>query len=83
MLEVIIGIVMSIITQIVKKTEIDAKIVIMVLSVIFGTVFYFLKESYPEFIENAWKQILGAYGISQIVYNYVIEIREHKKEETK
>lgn len=80
MIEVIVGIVMSIITQIVKKTEIDAKIIIMVLSVVFGALFYFLKESYPEFIENAWKQILGAYGVSQIIYNYAISLREKKEE---
>jgi hypothetical protein len=58
MIEVIVGIAMSIITQIAKKTEVDAKIIILVLSVIFGTVFYFMKESYPEFIDNAWKDIL-------------------------
>jgi hypothetical protein len=34
MIEVIIGIVMSIITQIAKKTEIDAKLIILGLSII-------------------------------------------------
>lgn len=79
MIEVIVGIAMSIITQIAKKTEIDAKIIILVLSVIFGTVFYFMKESYPEFIDNAWKGILWAYGFSQIVYNYWIQLREKRE----
>ena len=58
MIEVIVGIAMSIITQIAKKTEVDAKIIILVLSAIFGTVFYFVKEYYPEFIDNTWKGIL-------------------------
>lgn len=34
MIEVIIGIIMSIITQIAKKTEIDAKLIILGLSII-------------------------------------------------
>lgn len=78
MLELIVGIVMSIITQIAKKTELDARIIILILSVVFGGAFFFLKENYPEFIENAWEQILGAYGISQIIYNYAIAWWEKK-----
>lgn len=79
MIEVITGIIMSVITQIVKKTEIDAKIIIMALAFIFGAAFYFLKLYYPEFVENARKQVLGAYWISQIIYNYIIQIWEEKK----
>ena len=69
---------MSIITQIVKKTEVDAKIIILALSLVFGTAFYFLKLYYPEFVENAWEKMIGSYGVSQVVYNYVIQIREEK-----
>jgi hypothetical protein len=38
-----------------------------------------MKESYPEFIDNAWKDILWAYGFSQIVYNYWIQLREKRE----
>jgi predicted neutral ceramidase superfamily lipid hydrolase len=58
MIELIVGIVMSIITQIAKKTEIDAKIIILALSVIFGTVFYFVKESYPDLVNEVWQKTL-------------------------
>ena len=78
MIEVLTGLVMSIITQIVKKTEVDAKIIILALSLVFGTAFYFLKLYYPEFVENAWEKMIGSYGVSQIIYNYIIQIFEEK-----
>lgn len=49
---------MSIITQIAKKTEVDAKIIILALSVIFGTVFYFVKESYPDLVNEVYQKTL-------------------------
>lgn len=78
MLELLTGVLMSIITQIVKKTEVDAKIIILALSLVFGTAFYFLKLYYPEFVENAREKMIGSYGVSQIIYNYVIQTREEK-----
>lgn len=78
MLELLTGVLMSIITQIVKKTEVDAKIIILALSLVFGTAFYFLKLYYPEFVENAWEKMIGSYGVSQVVYNYIINIYEKK-----
>lgn len=81
MIEVIIGIVMSIITQLTKKTGVDAKIIILVLSVVVGTVFYFLKETYPEMIDVVYQEVLGAYWISQVVYNYWISLFEKGKED--
>lgn len=78
MIEVLTGLIMSIITQIVKKTEVDAKIIILVLSLVFGTAFYFLKLYYPEFVENAWEKMIGSYGVSQVIYNYAINIWEQK-----
>ena len=83
MIELIVGIVMSIITQIAKKTEIDAKIIILALSVIFGTVFYFVKESYPDLVNEVWQKTLWAYAVSQVIYNYGISLRENKKEKEK
>ena len=80
MIEVLTGLVMSIITQIVKKTEVDAKIIILALSLVFGTAFYFLKLYYPEFVENAWEKMIGSYGVSQVVYNYAISLFEKKKD---
>lgn len=76
MIELIVGIVMSIITQIAKKTEIDAKIIILALSVIFGTIFYFVKESYPDLVNEVWQKTLWAYAVSQVIYNYGISLRE-------
>ena len=83
MIEVIIGIVMSIITQLTKKTGVDAKIIILALSVVVGTVFYFLKEAYPEMIDVVYQKVLGAYAVSQVVYNYVISWFEDKKDKEK
>jgi len=78
MLELIIGLAMSVITQIAKKTEVDAKIIILSLSLIVGTAFYFIKLYYPDMVDVVWQHTLGAYGISQIIYNYGISIREEK-----
>lgn len=80
MIEVIIGIVMSIITQLTKKTGVDAKIIILALSVVAGTAFYFLKEAYPEMIDVVYQKALGAYWVSQIIYNYGIDLRVKRKD---
>lgn len=80
MIEVIIGIVMSIITQIAKKTEIDAKLIILGLSIISWIAFYFVKLYYPDTIDMVWQHTLGAYGVSQVVYNYCISFFEKKEE---
>lgn len=80
MIEVIIGIVMSVITQIAKKTEVDAKIIILWLSIIFGVIYYFFQETQPEFLEIVSKKVLWAYWISQVVYNYWISLWEKKKD---
>ena len=78
MLELIIGLAMSIITQIAKKTEVDAKIIILSLSLIVGAVFYFVKLYYPDMVDVVWQHTLGAYGVSQVIYNYAISIWEEK-----
>jgi len=83
MIEVIIGIVMSIITQLTKKTGVDAKIIILALSVVVGTVFYFLKEAYPEMIDVVYQKTLWAYWISQVVYNYWIQLFEERNDKKK
>lgn len=79
MIEVLIWVAMSIVTQIAKKTEIDAKIIILALSIIAGVAFYFIKFYYPEVVENVWQHTLGAYAVSQVVYNYCISFFEEKK----
>ena len=78
MIEVLIWIAMSIITQIAKKTEVDAKIIILALSLIVGAAFYFVKLYYPELVENVWQHTLGAYAVSQVIYNYGIQIFEER-----
>ena len=80
MIELIVWVIMSIITQIAKKTEVDAKIIILALSVIFGTVFYFVKESYPDLVNEVYQKTLWAYAVSQVVYNYWIQLFEERKE---
>lgn len=80
MIEVIVGILMSVITQIAKKTEVDAKIIILIASIVFGTAFYFIKAYYPDLVDNIREKTLWAYGISQVIYNYWISLREKKKE---
>lgn len=52
---------MSIITQIAKKTEVDAKIIILALSLIVGAAFYFVKLYYPDMVDVVWQHTLGAY----------------------
>lgn len=81
MIELIVGIAMSVITQIAKKTEVDAKIIILWLSIITGVVFYFVKESYPEMVDKIYEKTLGAYAVSQVIYNYGISLWEKKKKE--
>ena len=78
MVEILIWVAMSIITQIAKKTEVDAKIIILSLSVIAGIAFYFVKYYYPDMVDVVWQHTLGAYWISQVVYNYWISIYEEK-----
>ena len=83
MLEILIGLAMSIITQIAKKTEVDAKIIILALSLIVGAAFYFVKLYYPDMVDVVRQHMLGAYWISQVVYNYVISWFEDKKDKEK
>lgn len=78
MLELLIWITMSVITQIAKKTEVDAKIIILALSLIVGAAFYFVKLYYPDMVDVVWQHTLGAYWISQVVYNYWISIYEER-----
>lgn len=78
MIEVLIWIAMSIITQIAKKTEVDAKIIILALSLIVGAAFYFVKLYYPDMVDVVWQHTLGAYWVSQLVYNYAFSIYEER-----
>lgn len=79
MIEVITGILLSVITQIAKKSELSARIIILVLSLIAWGVYYFFKTKYPELLDEVWTYTLWVYGISQVVYNYVIALREEKE----
>lgn len=83
MTEIIIGIAMSIITQLAKKTKLDAKIIIAVLSIVFGAIYYFVKMYHPEILDEVIQKVIGAYGVSQVIYNYVIQLFIEKKEEKK
>lgn len=80
MIEVIIWLVMSIITQVTKKTAVDAKIIILALSVIVWVAFYFIKFYYPNIVDVVRQHTLGAYWISQVIYNYWFQLWEERKE---
>jgi len=79
MIEVITGILLSVITQIAKKSKTSARIIILALSIVAWGVYYFFKTKYPELLDEVWQYTLGVYGISQVVYNYVIALREEKE----
>ena len=79
MIEVLIGIGLSVITQIAKKSKLSAKIIIFVLSIIVWGVNYLFKTKYPDLLEEVWQYTLWVYGISQIVYNYGISFFEKEK----
>lgn len=83
MLELLIWITMSVITQIAKKTSVDAKIIILALSLIVGAAFYFIKLYYPDMVDVVWQHMLGAYWVSQVIYNYIISFFEKKDKEKK
>lgn len=79
MIEVITGILLSVITQIAKKSKTSARIIVLALSIVAWGVYYFFKTKYPELLDEVWQYTLGVYGISQVVYNYVIALREEKE----
>jgi len=54
----LIGIGLSVITQVAKKGKIDAKIIILILSIVAGGVYYFFKTKYPELLEEVWQYTL-------------------------
>lgn len=58
MIEVLIGIGLSVITQIAKKSKLSAKIIIFVLSIVVGGIYYFFKTKYPELLEEVWQYTL-------------------------
>ena len=80
MLELIIGIVVSTITQIAKKHGISAKGIVLWLSVVIGAIYYFSNIIFADEIEIVWKTVLEIYWVSQIIYNYVIKWFELKNE---
>ena len=79
MLELLTWILLSVITQIAKKSKTSARIIILALSIVAWGVYYFFKTKYPELLDEVWQYTLGVYGISQVVYNYVIALREEKE----
>jgi hypothetical protein len=40
-----------------------------------------VKESYPEMVDKIYEKTLGAYAVSQVIYNYGISLWEKKKED--
>ena len=79
MIELLTWILLSVITQIAKKSKTSARIIILALSIVAWGVYYFFKTKYPELLDEVWQYTLGVYGISQVVYNYVIALREEKE----
>ena len=79
MLEIIIWIVVSLLTQLANKSWISSKWMVLIISFIAWAIYYFANMAFPELTENIWKSVLEIYGFSQIVYNYVIKRFETKE----
>ena len=79
MLELLIGLWVSIITQISKNRGISAKWIVLALSIIVGCWYFLGVKVFEEEIQIVWKNVLEVYGISQLVYNYCIKYFEEDK----
>jgi hypothetical protein len=74
MLEVIIWIVVSVITQIGKKYKLNPHILILWLSLICWAFYWFMNSTEPALLEKWWQDVVAIYWISQVIYNYWIKI---------
>ena len=76
MVEVILGGLVSLITWLVGKVGINKNWIVVGLSIFFGALYYVATVLFPEQLQWAWENILAIYGVSQIVYNFVIKLTE-------
>lgn len=76
MLEVIIGLWVSIITQIAKNRWISAKWIVLVLAIVVAGIYVLFSKMFAEEIDLIWRNVLEVYWVSQIIYNYWIKFFE-------
>jgi hypothetical protein len=81
MLELIIWLWVSVITQIAKNHWIKAKWIVLALSIVVWWLYFLWVHTFQEEMEQIWKGTLEVYGFSQIIYNYVIKYFEDDKNE--
>lgn len=80
MLELIIWLWVSVITQIAKNRGIKAKWIVLALSIVIWWFYFLWVKVFAEEMDIIWKNTLEVYGISQVIYNYVIKYFEEKNE---
>lgn len=80
MLELIIWLGVSIITQIAKHRGIKAKWIVLALSIVVWWFYFLGTKVFAEEMEIIWRNVLEVYGVSQIIYNYVIKYFEDENE---
>ena len=80
MLELLIGLWVSIITQFAKNKGIKAKWIVLVLSILVWAFYFIGNKMFAEEMDLVWRNVLEVYGISQVIYNYCIKYFEEKNE---
>lgn len=78
MLELLIGILISTVTQISKNRGISAKWIVLWLSILVWAFYYFSNKLFADEVQIVWKTVLEIYWVSQIIYNYAIKRFEEK-----
>lgn len=79
MLELIIGLWVSIITQIAKNHWIKAKWIVLALSIVVWWFYFLWTKVFAEEMDVIWKSTLEVYWFSQVIYNYVIKYFEENE----
>jgi hypothetical protein len=73
MIELLIALAITVLTQLSKLLKLDGKRVVLGLSFILGTGYYIINSINPEILEFSRTTILAIYGISQVIYTYIIK----------
>ena len=79
MLELIIWLWVSVITQIAKHRWVKAKWIVLALSIIVWWFYFLGTKVFAEEMEIIWRNVLEVYWVSQIIYNYIIKYFEENE----
>lgn len=80
MLELLIWLGVSVITQIAKNRWVKAKRIVLALSIVVWWFYFLGTKVFAEEMDIIWKNVLEVYWVSQIIYNYFIKYFEDKNE---